>query len=79
MDIKELENILGESIGALKPVPYEPTDVVEYEEITLDRTEKDNSRWLVYISSALEDAKSFEIHCWNEETEWINWLFDMVR
>jgi len=71
MDINELENILAETIGTLKPVPFEPTDVVEYEEITFDRLEKDNSKWMSYITAALKDAKTFEIHCWNEETEWI--------
>ena len=30
-----------------------------------------NSKWLSYITTALDGAKTFEIHCWNEETEWI--------
>lgn len=40
-------------------------------EIYLDRTETDNSIWLSLIEKALKTAKYFEIHCWNEETEWI--------
>ena len=71
MDIKELEKALAEQIGMLKPVPFEPTDVAKYKEVTLDRTEKDNSKWLAYITEALDGAKTFEIHCWNEETVWI--------
>lgn len=39
--------------------------------VYLDRTEKDNSKWLELITEALKDAKTFEIHCWNEENEWI--------
>ena len=40
-------------------------------EIYLDGTEKDNSVWLSSIKEAIKSAKHFEIHCWNEETEWI--------
>lgn len=40
-------------------------------EIYLDGTEKDNSVWLSSINAAIKSAKYFEIHCWNEETEWI--------
>ena len=40
-------------------------------EIYLDRTEKDNSKWLSLIESSIKTAKRFEIHCWNEETDWI--------
>ena len=40
-------------------------------EIYLDRTEKDNLRWLSLIEEAIRTAKCFEIHCWNEEKDWI--------
>jgi len=40
-------------------------------EIYLDRTEKDNSEWLALIETAIKTSKRFEIHCWNEETDWI--------
>ena len=40
-------------------------------ELFLDNTEKDNSKWIVLIAQTLRTAKRFEIHCWNEETEWI--------
>ena len=43
-----------------------------YEEIYLDRMKKDNSKWLEMITEALHGTKSFEIHCWNEENEWID-------
>ena len=39
--------------------------------MTFDRSEKDNSKWIKLISGYLATAKTFEIHCWNEETEWI--------
>ena len=40
-------------------------------EIYLDRTEKDHSKWLALIEHALKTAKRFEIHCWNEENDGI--------
>ena len=39
--------------------------------VTLDRAETNNGKWMSYIMSALDGAKTFEIHCWNEEIEWI--------
>ena len=45
---------------------------IEYEYVTLDSGEMDNSKWLSYITAALDGTKTFEIHCWNEETEWID-------
>ena len=39
--------------------------------IYLDQTEKDNSKWLELLKKALKTAKTFEIHCWNGEEEWI--------
>lgn len=71
MDFKELENALSAAIENLIPAPN-PDKPDAYEMITLDRTEKDNSKWMDYISATLNDAKTFEIHCWNEETEWID-------
>ncbi len=41
------------------------------EPIYLDRTEKDNKKWLILIEKALKTANRFEIHCWNEENNWI--------
>ncbi len=72
MEIKDLEKALAGLISDLKPAPYNPNEVVEYEYIELDRTEKDNSKWLTYMSEALKTATTFEIHCWNEEPEWID-------
>ncbi len=69
---KELESVLTEQIGSLKPAAMEPGEIIESEYISLDCTEQDNTKWLAYISQALKTAKAFEIHCWNEETEWID-------
>ena len=66
----DLKKALSEAIMDLKPAPI-PDNPVEHEYVTLDRDETDNSKWLAYISAALKDAKTFEIHCWNEEFEWI--------
>ena len=65
-----LKDVLSGEIMDLKPAPI-PTEPVDFEMVTLDRTEKDNSKWLSYITAALAGAKTFEIHCWNEEHEWI--------
>ena len=70
MIFKVLENALSEAIMDLKPAPI-PENPIEYEYVTLDRSESDNSKWLTYITAALEGAKTFEIHCWNEESMWI--------
>lgn len=37
----------------------------------LGRTETDNLKWLELLTEALKTAKTFEIHCWNGEDEWI--------
>ena len=70
MVLNELEKALSGAIMDLKPAPI-PDETLECELVTLDRSETDNARWLSYITAALKDAKTFEIHCWNEETEWI--------
>ncbi len=71
MGINDLEKALTGLISDLKPASHTPNEVAEHEYIELDCTEKDNSKWLTYITDALKTATTFEIHCWNEETEWI--------
>ena len=39
--------------------------------LALDATEPDNQRWKALVEQYAKTAASFEIHCWNEETEWI--------
>ena len=70
MEFENLKNALSRAIMDLKPAVI-PDVPIEFEEVTLDRSETDNSKWLSYITAALDGAKTFEIHCWNEETEWI--------
>ena len=70
MVFKELEKALSGAIMDLKPAPI-PDESIDCEMVTLDRTETDNSELVSYITAALVSAKTFEIHCWNEETEWI--------
>ena len=70
MILNELEQALSGAIMDLKPAPI-PDESLECELVTLDRSETDNTKWLAYITAALKDAKTFEIHCWNEEAEWI--------
>ena len=70
MVFEDLKDALAGAIMDLKPAPI-PDEPIEYEEIMLDRSEADTSKWLAYITEALDGANTFEIHCWNEETEWI--------
>lgn len=39
--------------------------------ITLGYAEQDNVRWKTIMETYLKTAKTFEIHCWLEEQEWI--------
>lgn len=71
MVFQELENTLTDLIGSLKPAPMPPENLVEHELVAFDGTERDNSRWMALVSEKLKIAKTFEIHCWNDETEWI--------
>ena len=70
MVFDDLKKALSEAILDLKPAPI-PDNPVEHTYVTLDREEVDNSKWLSYLTDALKEAKTFEIHCWNEETDWI--------
>ena len=71
MVFKELENALSGLIADLKPAGETPVPANSFEETTFDRSEKNNRKWIALISGYLATAKTFEIHCWNEETEWI--------
>ena len=70
MIFKDLENALSGAIMDLKPATI-PDNPSQFDMVTLDRSEQDNHKWLSYVAAALDNAKTFEIHCWNEETEWI--------
>lgn len=70
--IKDIESTLTELIGELKLAPAEPAENKLTEAVCFDYTEKDNSRWMALITDVLKNAETFEIHCWNEETEWID-------
>ena len=71
MAFKELENELSALIIDLNSVTEVPIDTVLFESITFDFSEQDNTKWMKLISEYLIKAKNFEIHCWNEEIEWI--------
>ena len=66
----DLEKVLAEQVLDLKVNELSPCETEMYP-VYLDRTEKDNSKWLAMLLKALNSAKTFEIHCWNEESEWI--------
>lgn len=68
--MKELEKVLTEQIMDLQ-VNEVSSCVTEMQEFYFDRAERDNLKWLELMTEALKSAKSFEIHCWTEENEWI--------
>lgn len=70
--VAEIESALTEAAFSLTPSPYEPSEDIEKELITFDREEADNSKYKALLTEHLKTAKTFEIHCWNEETEWID-------
>ena len=53
MVFDDLKKALSEVIMDLKPAPI-PDEPVEFEMVTLDRSETDNSKWLSYITAALK-------------------------
>ena len=71
MSFKGLETVLSELVFDLKPATETPVDVVPFELTTFDFSEKNNTKWIELISNYLTIARVFEIHCWNEESEWI--------
>lgn len=71
MRFKDLENTLSGLAMDLKPVVEVPGDAVPFGSTAFDRSEKDNTKWIELISGYLTTARVFEIHCWNEELEWI--------
>ena len=68
--MQDLEKVLKEQISDLKVNEISPCEM-QMDTIYFDRTEKDNSKWLELMTEVLKDAKTFEIHCWNEEKEWV--------
>ena len=70
MVFDDLKNALSRAMMDLKPATI-PDDPPQFEMVTLDKSEQDNHKWLSYVAAALNSAKTFEIHCWNEESMWI--------
>ena len=74
MEMNEMENlqqVLTEQILNLVPAPEPTAEEIPFQDLYLDGTEPDNSRWRALLEPYLAKAKTFEIHCWNEETEWV--------
>jgi len=69
--LKDIENTLAELIMDLQPAAEVPTEAATFESMTFDRSEPDNSKWLELLTVYLNTAKTFEIHCWSEEQEWV--------
>ena len=72
---KDIESTLTGLIADLKPAPAEPVKSKLTETVYFDYSEKDNTHFLALLTDALKNAKTFEIHCWNEEKEEIALAF----
>lgn len=70
MVFDDLKNALSRAMMDLKPATI-PDDPPQFEMVALDKSEQDNHKWLSYVAAALNSTKTFEIHCWNEESMWI--------
>jgi len=70
-NFRGMKKALAELVANLQPAPEAPVDSIPFESTTFDRSEPDNSKWIELIAIYLNTAKTFEIHCWNEEQEWI--------
>lgn len=64
--LNELANALLNTIQELEPNPI-PNEYVEMKSISFDSYEE----YQEFLVRYLNKAKTFEIHCWNEEEEWI--------
>lgn len=62
---------LTDLVMDLKPAQEPIAAADPYESVNFDYMVKDNSAWVDLIAGYLKTAKTFEIHCWNEEQEWI--------
>ena len=67
--MKELINKIAALVDEMKPAPAELAENKLTESVYFDYSEKDNTRFLALITDALKNAKTFEIHCWNEGNE----------
>jgi len=68
--MKELEKVLIEQLTDMKVNTIANKETNNYP-LFLGRTETDNLKWLELLKEALKTAKTFEIHCWNGEDEWM--------
>ena len=66
-----LEKVLGDAIADLSVNPQIPDGTLIRDSVYFDYSEKSNTKWKALASAHLKTAKRFEIHCWNEESEWI--------
>ena len=69
--MKQLHSVLYTQVDELEPAPFQPEGEAEreWETVSFDGTEKDNSAWLALISEHIRSATSFEIQCWEDEME----------
>lgn len=66
-----LESIMNHVIGSLPENHQVPDGRIEQETVRFDCSELTDTKWKALAAEYLKAAETFEIHCWNEETEWI--------
>jgi len=67
-DFEALKAALSGLVDELEPAPCAPQECAEWETVCFDGAEPDNSGWRALLEKHTESAKTFEIHCWSDET-----------
>lgn len=85
-----LENAIHNVVSQLDTAGQIPDGSPVRNCVCFDHREPTDAKWKQLAAEHLRTAKHFEIHCWNEETEWIqlamqfgelkqtNWKFGKV-
>lgn len=71
MDDRDFQTALEEILPSLKAEPVQPGGDGDRLFVSLSAEDTD-SRWKALLKAALDCARRFELHCWNEETDWIS-------
>lgn len=73
MENKDMLSGVKEALEAvipdLMPIPCDAQDSGEYEYITFDGFPRDNLCWKELIKKQLPAARTFELHCWEDEKD----------
>ena len=69
--LSNLEKALSDAVIDLPVNPQTPDGISIRDSVYFDRSETTDAKWKSLAAEHLKAAMKFEIHCWNEEAEWI--------